>query len=51
MSAALAQYLVAILNARSLLGRLSAGVCSDRVGAYNIFVCVVFLAGVVVLGL
>ncbi|KAF4207238.1 hypothetical protein CNMCM8927_003512 [Aspergillus lentulus] len=44
-------YLVAILNAGSLLGRLSAGVCSDRVGAYNIFVCVVFLAGVVVLGL
>jgi MFS family permease len=51
MSAALAQYLVAILNAGSLLGRLSAGLCSDRVGAYNIFVCVVFLAGVVVLGL
>ncbi|PKX96019.1 uncharacterized protein P174DRAFT_511660 [Aspergillus novofumigatus IBT 16806] len=51
MTAALAQQLVAILNAGSLLGRLSAGVCSDRVGTYNIFVCVVFLAGVVVLGL
>ncbi|KAG2026166.1 hypothetical protein GB937_002316 [Aspergillus fischeri] len=50
-SAALVQYLVAILNAGSLLGRLSAGVCSDLVGAYNIFVCVVFLGGVVVLGL
>ncbi|KAF4167588.1 hypothetical protein CNMCM6936_004852 [Aspergillus lentulus] len=44
-------YLVAIINAGSLLGRLSAGVCSDRVGGNNILVCVVFQAGVVVLGL
>ncbi|RHZ54007.1 uncharacterized protein CDV56_101682 [Aspergillus thermomutatus] len=51
MSAALAQYLVAVLNAGSLFGRLSAGVFSDRVGAYNICVGVVFLAGAVVLGL
>ncbi|RHZ55591.1 hypothetical protein CDV55_104592 [Aspergillus turcosus] len=51
MSAALAEYLVAMLSAGSLFGRLAAGVLSDRVGAYNIFVCVVFLAGVLVLGL
>ncbi|GAQ03743.1 hypothetical protein ALT_1064 [Aspergillus lentulus] len=51
MSAAMAQYFVAILNAGRLLGRLSAGVCSDRVGAYNTLVCVVFLAGVLVMGL
>lgn len=51
MGAALAEYLVAILSAGSLLGRLVAGVLSDRIGAYNIFFCVVFMAGVLVLGL
>ncbi|KAJ5658503.1 monocarboxylate transporter [Penicillium longicatenatum] len=51
MSSYLAQYLVSMLNAASLFGRMSAGIFSDKVGHYNILVSACFLAGVLVLAL
>ncbi|KAH8649808.1 major facilitator superfamily domain-containing protein [Xylariales sp. PMI_506] len=33
----LAQYLIALLNAGSLFGRLSAGIAADKIGNYNTF--------------
>ncbi|KAM3507541.1 hypothetical protein MY11210_007102 [Beauveria gryllotalpidicola] len=48
---ALGHYLVATMNAGSLVGRVSAGVVADAVGAYNTFVAVSALAGVLVLAL
>ncbi|BAE60346.1 unnamed protein product [Aspergillus oryzae RIB40] len=47
----LAEYLVAILNAGSLFGRLGAGVFADKMGSYNIFVVVTYIAGILVLAL
>ncbi|KAB8270469.1 major facilitator superfamily domain-containing protein [Aspergillus minisclerotigenes] len=47
----LAEYLVAILNAGSLFGRLGAGVFADKIGSYNIFVVVTYIAGILVLAL
>ncbi|KAJ9142398.1 MFS general substrate transporter [Pleurostoma richardsiae] len=51
MSPSLAQYLVAILNAASLFGRLLAGFTSDKVGKYNTFAISCYLTGVSVLAL
>ncbi|KAL3256749.1 hypothetical protein ABHI18_007354 [Aspergillus niger] len=51
MSTNLAQYLVPILNAGSLFGRMGAGAFSDKVGPYNIFVVVCSLTGILVLAL
>ncbi|KAJ5917668.1 MFS general substrate transporter [Penicillium verhagenii] len=51
MSSNLAQYLVSMLNAASLFGRMLAGIFSDKVGHYNILVSACFLAGVLVLAL
>ncbi|EAW10028.1 putative monocarboxylate permease [Aspergillus clavatus NRRL 1] len=47
----LAQYLLAILNAGSLFGCVGAGVLADHLGAYNIFVSVCYLAGILILAL
>ncbi|KHO02099.1 Major facilitator superfamily domain, general substrate transporter [Metarhizium album ARSEF 1941] len=47
----LAQYLLSILNAGSLLGRLSSGITSDKIGRYNIFVTVCALTGIWALAL
>lgn len=47
----LVQYLVPILNAASLFGRLFAGFLGDRIGRYNIFIGVCYLSGVWILGL
>ncbi|KAF5858579.1 hypothetical protein ETB97_004264 [Aspergillus alliaceus] len=47
----LAEHLVAILNAGSLFSRLSAGIFADKIGSYNIFVVVSYIAGIVVLAL
>ncbi|KIW20635.1 hypothetical protein PV08_01211 [Exophiala spinifera] len=47
----LVQYLLPILNAASLFGRLSAGVASDKFGPYNVFVAVSYLSGIWILGL
>lgn len=51
MSANLAQYLVPILNAGSLFGRLSAGFLGDRIGRYNIFIIVCYLSALAILAL
>ncbi|KAB8260977.1 major facilitator superfamily domain-containing protein [Aspergillus pseudonomiae] len=51
MSRDLAEYLVAILNAGSLFGRLGAGIFADTIGPYNIFVVVTYIASILVLAL
>lgn len=47
----LAQYLLPILNAGSLFGRLFSGFMGDKVGRYNIFVVVCYLSGIWILAL
>ncbi|EED11592.1 monocarboxylate permease, putative [Talaromyces stipitatus ATCC 10500] len=47
----IAQYLLAMLNAGSLFGRLIAGALADTLGAYNIFTFVCYLSGILVLAL
>jgi len=51
MNYELAHYLIATLNAGSLFGRILAGILADLAGAYNTFVCVSAMAGVLVLAL
>lgn len=51
MSADLAQYLLSILNAASLFGRLIAGVLGDKTGRYNIFIIVCYFSGLWILAL
>ncbi|ATY60936.1 Major facilitator superfamily general substrate transporter [Cordyceps militaris] len=51
LPAAQGHYLVATMNAGSLVGRIGAGMVADRAGAYNTFVAVSTLAGVLVLAL
>ncbi|GIJ88142.1 hypothetical protein Asppvi_007059 [Aspergillus pseudoviridinutans] len=51
MSSNLAQYLLPILNAGSLFGRLFAGFMSDKIGRYNIFIVVCYLSGIFILAL
>ncbi|GAB0133137.1 hypothetical protein EsDP_00001552 [Epichloe bromicola] len=47
----LAQYLLSILNAASLFGRLFSGIMGDRIGRFNMFTVVCALTGVWVLAL
>lgn len=47
----LSQYLLAMLNAGSLFGRLLAGVLADSMGVYNIFSVVCYLSGILILAL
>jgi MFS family permease len=47
----LVQYLLSILNAASLFGRLFSGIMGDKIGRYNIFVTVCALTGIWVLAL
>jgi MFS family permease len=47
----LSQYLIATMNAGSLFGRIFAGLVADFFGAYNTFISVSALAGVLVLAL
>lgn len=51
MAPDLAQYLVPILNAASLFGRLFSGFIGDKVGRYNIFIIVCYLTGIWILAL
>ncbi len=51
MSPDLAQYLLPILNAASLFGRLISGVLGDKIGRYNVFVVVCYLSGIWILAL
>ncbi|KAH8822093.1 putative MFS transporter [Xylogone sp. PMI_703] len=45
----LAQYLVPILNAASLFGRLAAGIFADKLGRFNIYAVACYLTGVLIL--
>ncbi|KAL2864813.1 MCT family MFS transporter [Aspergillus lucknowensis] len=51
MSPNLVQYLVPILNAGSLFGRLFAGFVGDKIGRYNVFISVCYLSGIFTLAL
>ena len=51
MSSDLAQYLLPILNAGSLFGRLFSGFAGDRIGRYNVFILVCYLSGIWILAL
>ncbi|OAQ98949.1 hypothetical protein LLEC1_00580 [Akanthomyces lecanii] len=51
VSKALVPYLIPILNAASLFGRLFSGFAGDSIGRYNIFVIVCALTGIWVLAL
>ncbi|KAJ0412993.1 major facilitator superfamily domain-containing protein [Aspergillus carlsbadensis] len=51
MSADLVQYLIPILNAGSLFGRLAAGFLGDRIGRFNIFIVVCYLSALSILAL
>ncbi|KAL3461045.1 major facilitator superfamily domain-containing protein [Aspergillus heterothallicus] len=51
MPANLVAYLVPILNAGSLFGRLSAGILGDRIGRFNIFIVVCYLSALTILAL
>jgi MFS family permease len=45
----LVQYLIPILNAASLFGRLGAGIVADKVGRYNVFIVVCYMSGIWIL--
>ncbi|KAH6666525.1 major facilitator superfamily domain-containing protein [Plectosphaerella plurivora] len=47
----LAQYLIPILNAASLFGRMFSGIMGDKVGKYNIFIVVCYLSGIWILAI
>ncbi|RAL12851.1 MCT family MFS transporter [Aspergillus homomorphus CBS 101889] len=51
MSLDLAQYVVPMVNAGSIIGRMAAGFLSDAVGTYNIFLLVGAVTGILILGL
>lgn len=51
MDTNLAEYLIPILNAASLFGRLFSGVVGDKIGRYNIFIVVCYLSGIWILAL
>ncbi|ETS74370.1 hypothetical protein PFICI_14236 [Pestalotiopsis fici W106-1] len=51
VASSLAQYLIAILNAGSVIGRLGSGALSDKVGVYNIFIFVCLLSAIFILAL
>lgn len=51
MQPELAQYVLPILNAGSLFGRLSAGFIGDKIGRFNVFIVVCFLSGIWILAL
>ncbi|KAM3539431.1 hypothetical protein ARSEF1564_007648, partial [Beauveria bassiana] len=51
MGRQLAQYLVAVYNGASLVGRLSSGILADRFGRFNAFIASCYVAGVLVLAM
>jgi MFS family permease len=51
MNSNLVQYIVPILNAGSLFGRLFSGFLGDKLGRYNIFIVVCYLSGIWILAL
>ncbi|KAH8885867.1 MFS general substrate transporter [Thozetella sp. PMI_491] len=51
MDSNLAKYMLPIMNAGSMFGRLSSGIVADRVGRFNVFIVVCFLSGLWILAL
>ena len=51
MNPNLVQYLLPILNAGSLFGRLFSGFLGDKIGRYNVFVIACYLSGIWVLAI
>lgn len=51
MDASLAQYLLPILNAVSIFGRIGPGIIADKVGRFNSMICITLLSGAITLGL
>ena len=51
MDPELVQYLLPILNAGSLFGRLFTGFLGDKIGRFNIFIVVCYLSGIWILAL
>ncbi|EXJ81382.1 hypothetical protein A1O3_07673 [Capronia epimyces CBS 606.96] len=49
MSADLASYLIAIMNAASLFGRVLPGMAADRLGRYNLWLVACFSSGILLL--
>ena len=47
----LAQYLLPILNAGSLFGRVFSGFLGDKIGRFNVFIIVCYLSGIWILAL
>jgi MFS family permease len=47
----LVHYLIPILNAASLFGRMTAGILGDKIGKYNIFIVVSYLSTIWILAL
>ncbi|KAM5352807.1 hypothetical protein ACJ41O_005529 [Fusarium nematophilum] len=47
----LVEYLIPILNAASLFGRIFSGIMGDKIGRYNIFIIVCYLTAVWILAL
>ncbi|ATY67346.1 MFS transporter, putative [Cordyceps militaris CM01] len=51
MAKELAQYLVAVYNGASLIGRLSSGILADRFGRFNAFIASCYVAGLLVVAM
>ncbi|KAI9052573.1 hypothetical protein LZ554_003916 [Drepanopeziza brunnea f. sp. 'monogermtubi'] len=51
MSASLSIYLIPILNAASIFGRILPGIIADRVGRFNVMIITTAFSGIIVLGL
>lgn len=47
----LAQNLVAFYNAASLIGRLSSGYLSDKLGKFNVYICACYIAGILIIAM
>ena len=45
------QYLIPLLNAGSLFGRLISGVLGDKLGRFNMFIVVCYISGILILAL
>ncbi|KAJ9138430.1 MFS general substrate transporter [Pleurostoma richardsiae] len=51
MSKDMSQNLVAFYNAASMVGRLSSGYLSDRLGKFNMFITACYIAGILILAM
>ncbi|KAM0277433.1 hypothetical protein ACHAQH_005797 [Verticillium albo-atrum] len=50
MDPTLTTYLLPIMNAVSILGRILPGIAADKLGRYNVMICIVMFSAVVTLG-